>query len=99
MGGDLGWVTKGQLDPELDTALADMDKGDLVGPIKTLSGYHLILLIDRKTPAPTGDQAVTMDLTQLILPLGPNSTPAEDQAQIAASYLIDGLKVEPYEQN
>lgn len=81
VGGDLGWVTKGQLAPELDRLLDDMSKGQIVGPVKTLSGYYILLLIDRKTPAPAQAAATTVSLTQLVLPLPAAPTPAEVQAQ------------------
>ncbi len=88
VGGDLGWVTKGQLAPELDRLLDDMSKGQIVGPVKTLSGYYILLLIDRKTPTPVQAAATTVSLTQLVLPLAANPTPAEVQAQQAV-----GLKI------
>ncbi len=88
VGGDLGWVTKGQLAPELDRLLDDMSKSQIVGPIKTLSGYYILLLIDRKTPTPVQAAATTVSLTQLVLPLGATPTPAEVQAQQAVGLRI-----------
>lgn len=81
VGGDLGWVTKGQLAPELDRLLDDMTKNQIVGPIKTLSGYYILLLIDRRTPTPVQAAATKVSLTQLVLPLSAAPTPAELQAQ------------------
>ncbi|WP_417356267.1 peptidylprolyl isomerase [Gallaecimonas pentaromativorans] len=44
-GGDLGWNEKGVYDPAFDTALFGIKKeGDVVGPIKSSFGYHLIEL-------------------------------------------------------
>lgn len=88
VGGDLGWVTKGQLAPELDRLLDGMSKSQIVGPIKTLSGYYILLLIDRKTPTPVQAAATTVGLTQLVLPLGATPTPAELQAQQAVGLRI-----------
>lgn len=88
VGGDLGWVTKGQLAPELDRLLGDMSKGQIVGPVKTLSGYYILLLIDRKTPTPVQAAATTVGLTQLVLPLPADPTPAEVQAQQAVGLQI-----------
>ncbi len=88
VGGDLGWVTKGQLAPELDRLLDDMSKGQIVGPVKTLSGYYILLLIDRKTPTAGQAAATTVSLTQLVLPLPAAPTPAEVQAQRSV-----GLKI------
>ena len=50
-GGDLGWVQEGQLAPELDTALAALQKGEVTDPVRTLTGYHIILLRDKRVSA------------------------------------------------
>lgn len=47
-GGDIGWIQEGQLPEPLDNALQNMDKGNLSPPIKTLSGYHILLLRDKR---------------------------------------------------
>lgn len=43
-GGDMGWVQDGQLHEELNVQLTKMNKGDLSKPIRTLSGFHVLLL-------------------------------------------------------
>lgn len=43
-GGDLGWVQEGELPEQLNQALAAMKEGDLSDPIRTVSGYHILLL-------------------------------------------------------
>lgn len=47
-GGDLGWVTKGQLDPTFEEAALNLQVGVVSGVIKTQFGYHLILVEARK---------------------------------------------------
>ena len=47
-GGDLGWIQKGQLPENLDEAAQEMQNGSLSKPIKTLSGYHILLLRDKR---------------------------------------------------
>ncbi len=44
LGGDLGWVQDGELAPELNTALTQMGPGEVTGPIRTLTGFHFLLL-------------------------------------------------------
>lgn len=48
-GGDLGWISRGQLVPEFEkAAFAIAKKGDLAGPVRTQFGYHIIQLQDKK---------------------------------------------------
>lgn len=43
-GGDLGWVQQGQLSPEIDKVLPQTEAGSITAPIRTLSGFHILLL-------------------------------------------------------
>lgn len=49
-GGDLGWVTKGQLDPDFEAAAWALKPGMPSGIVETKFGYHLIL-VDEKQAA------------------------------------------------
>ena len=46
-GGDLGYFTKGQMVPEFEKAAFEGAAGELLGPVKTQFGYHLILVDDK----------------------------------------------------
>lgn len=46
-GGDLGVFASGQMVPEFDQALENMDKGEISEPVKTQFGYHVIKLVDK----------------------------------------------------
>ena len=45
-GGSLGWFSRGQMVKEFETAAFSGKKGDIVGPIKTEFGWHLIKITD-----------------------------------------------------
>ncbi len=47
-GGDLGWVHRGRLQPELEQAAWDAEPGTVVGPIRTAEGVHLLLVEERR---------------------------------------------------
>lgn len=47
-GGDLGWFGRGEMVREFETAAFNNKVGDIVGPIKTQFGYHLILVKGQK---------------------------------------------------
>jgi peptidyl-prolyl cis-trans isomerase SurA len=62
LGGDLGWVRDGELDEELNTILAQMGPGDVSRPVRTLSGFHILLLRDmRKNEAQNIDRGRIQD--------------------------------------
>lgn len=50
MGGDLGWVHRGRLDPELEKAAFALRPGELSPVVQTQEGFHL-LRVEGKRPA------------------------------------------------
>jgi len=47
-GGDLGWFGRNMMVKEFETAAFNGKKGEVVGPIKTQFGWHLIKIIDQQ---------------------------------------------------
>ncbi len=47
-GGNLGWFSKGEMVPEFEKACFEGQKGQIVGPVKTEFGYHVIMINDQK---------------------------------------------------
>ncbi len=45
-GGNLGWFGRGQMVKEFETAAFGGKKGQVLGPVKTQFGYHLIRVED-----------------------------------------------------
>jgi len=68
-GGDLGWVLQGQLPEALDTALQDMSVGRVSDPIRTLSGFHILQLRDRRLANTVTALDARVALAQLVVPL------------------------------
>jgi len=80
-GGDLGWVRQGQLEPELDQAVRQMETGAISDPIRSEEGYHVLWLRDQRKIGETGDLD-TMSLSQILFPLQQNAAPDEINAAI-----------------
>ena len=47
-GGDMGWVREGELRPEIDQVIQQMEKGNLSTPIQVPGGVYVIALLDKK---------------------------------------------------
>lgn len=47
-GGDLGYLEVDQLLPQFKDAISKLEAGDIVGPILTSSGYHILILKEYK---------------------------------------------------
>ena len=47
-GGDMGWVREGELRPEIDQIIQQMEKGNLSKPIPVPGGVYVVALVDKK---------------------------------------------------
>jgi peptidyl-prolyl cis-trans isomerase D len=50
-GGDLGWFGRGRMVPPFEQAAFDATIGEVVGPVKTQFGYHLIQVQEKRAGA------------------------------------------------
>ena len=83
-GGDLGWVTQGQLAPELEDVLKKMTPPTLTDPIRTPGGYYILALRDRKIPAKEDTGGTQVSLRRLEVPLSEDATKQEFDTQMQA---------------
>ena len=47
-GGDLGWLSQGDLPPELEGALTGLSDGEFSEPVRGQTGFHIFLLHERE---------------------------------------------------
>lgn len=47
-GGSLGWISEGQLPEDIDRALPALEPGQVSSPIKTPTGYHVLLVRQKR---------------------------------------------------
>lgn len=85
VGGDLGWVRKGQLPDQLDAALDQLAPGQISVPIRTQTGYHILAMIDRRISEGVSGGNAKVELTQAHFALPSAATPEEAAAQIEAA--------------
>ena len=68
-GGDIGWIQEGQLSSELNRALAGMHAGQVVGPVRSPSGYHILAVRQKRTISANGEaKTLSLDLQQAFRP-------------------------------
>lgn len=80
-GGDVGWVQPGQLDPVLDDALATMSPGELSDPIRTLTGFTILLLRDQRIMNAKAPNERAVSLRQIVLKHPPDASADQILAQ------------------
>lgn len=77
-GGDVGWISTGELPPQVDLALAELRPGQLSAPILVKDGVYILYLKDRRA----GGSASLVNLKQVAIALPKDST----AAQVAAAH-------------
>jgi peptidyl-prolyl cis-trans isomerase SurA len=82
-GGDLGWILPGSLDPALDAAIEKLPLHQASEPIRSASGYHILLVVDRRQYAQSRPEEVKLNLVQMTLALPVNAS-ADEVARATA---------------
>ena len=105
-GGNLGWFNRGQLLPEFEVASFDANEGDIVGPIMTEYGFHVIKVNEKRT-VENNEQVNASHILLTIQPGRGTENKLKDTASIFAlesnEYgffaLADSLKLEVFNSN
>ena len=91
-GGDLGWFARGRMVPEFEEAVFSAKPGDLVGPIKSQFGYHIIRIEgfrpEHQRPFEEVEEQVRFRVTE---------GRASAEAEVRATALANRLKSEQTE--
>jgi peptidyl-prolyl cis-trans isomerase SurA len=82
-GGDAGWVSPGEMPPEVDAALDQLRPGQLSAPIPVHDGVYIVYLREKRSGAKTA----LVDLKQVALALPKDAT--QQQVDAANKVLVD----------
>ncbi|MGO8919100.1 MAG: peptidylprolyl isomerase [Stellaceae bacterium] len=82
VGGDLGYVTETQLQPEIADTLKKMNPGEMSYPLHTGTGYYLLYLLDRKTLSAPNPADTQLSLVEVVLPVS-STSPTDEQQRVA----------------
>lgn len=75
-GGDAGWISPGEMPPEVDAVLDGLRPGQLSPPIQTKEGVYIIYLRNKRA----GAGATMVNLKQAAIQLPANASPADVEA-------------------
>lgn len=67
VGGDLGWVNSGELETELERAVSRMQPNEVSDPIRTVSGYTILVLREQRATAEASPLMAIVTLSQIYL--------------------------------
>jgi len=65
-GGEIGWLTQGQMPPELDKAVFALNKGDVSNPIETPAGFAIVKVEDTKQEKTQSLQETTAEIRRIL---------------------------------
>lgn len=79
-GGDLGWISKNMLVPQVESAVFDLEKGNISGVVESPFGFHVINVVDVQPASVKPLAEVKEDITNEIR----KQLAAEQFAQLAS---------------
>jgi peptidyl-prolyl cis-trans isomerase SurA len=80
-GGDIGWIYEGQLPADVEATVKQLRPGQISNPIRTLTGFYIILLRDRRTGGVGSMEASVLELARIFMPLSDKAFPEEVRTQ------------------
>jgi peptidyl-prolyl cis-trans isomerase SurA len=87
-GGDLGWRNQGEIPTMFVNYIPNMQVGDIVGPIRSAGGFHIVKLQDKRTSTENSTETHVRHIL-----ISPNKNTSSDEAKaIVASIRKQLLK-------
>jgi peptidyl-prolyl cis-trans isomerase SurA len=82
VGGELGWIRLEQLqNPTLESAVQQLQPGQLVGPIEIPGGFDILVLIDKRQIGMPDPRDAVLSLKQISIDFPKGTTEADAQAK------------------
>jgi peptidyl-prolyl cis-trans isomerase SurA len=79
-GGDIGWVQSGTLESDVASAIANTPPGRATEPIRSVGGYYIYGVRQRRTIAAASPDDARVSLVQMLLPLEAKAGPTEQES-------------------
>ena len=88
VGGDIGYMRPDQLPAELAKVVSTLKPGELSAPIRSGGGYYLLLVLDRKVGAASGDQEPIYDIVQVVFAFPKQASEAAKRAAMTEAAAV-----------
>lgn len=85
VGGDLGWVRAGQLPDALAQAVAEIEVGQIAGPIQIPGGFSILYLMDKRKVLTADPRDAMLSLKQISISF-PKGTPPQKAADTVKAF-------------
>ena len=82
VGGDLGWTPRSELEPAVAAAVDLLSPGEVLDPIRSISGFRIVTLIDRRKIAAKDPNETELKLKQIFVPVPDGNDAASTEARI-----------------
>ena len=79
-GGDLGWVLEGSFSTEIEQTLASLQPGQVSEPLRTVTGYSIFLMREKRRVLAGDPAATTVTLRRLAVPFPEGASAGERAA-------------------
>lgn len=89
-GGDLGWVLEGSFSAEIEQALASLQPGQVSEPLRTITGYSIYLMRQKRRVLVGDPSETTVNLRRLAVPFPAGTSNAQQAALVAETQAFRG---------
>jgi len=83
LGGDLGWLRPGEMDPAVASAVSGLSTGQITEPIRTIAGFHILAVRDRRRSGAASAGDIKVSLDQIFLPVSGGAAERATQVELA----------------
>jgi peptidyl-prolyl cis-trans isomerase SurA len=87
-GGDLGWVRPGTLPEEVEQVVAKLQPGQLSEPIRSTTGFHIVLVRDRRRIRIGNPADATVVMKQITFPISRETSRAEMDSTLSIARAV-----------
>lgn len=81
-GGALGWISAGEISPDLEKVIDGLKPGEVSEPVRAAGGYYILGLVDRRLPGQANPNDAVVSVVEAGAPIPPNA-PAEFRQRLA----------------